>query len=373
MTETFKDNIDIQEKLQDAARVAINECIGAKEGERVLIITNPHKDVQFISMALYDAAAEAGASPVIIFQPVKTQLDFAEDETIAAIEANPDIVLSISKHKLGKDKKALKNPYKDGDKEFDHIFHYLLSTKKTRSFWSPSVTTEMFTETVPIDYAALKKICGSIKEKLDRAVEVHITAPSGTDIMIGTRNREAKLDDGNFTEPGSGGNLPCGEVFISPELGTSKGTIAFDGSISVEGGIAIIETPIVTKVEGGFVTDITGEEEAKELQETIDKAEDTVKKFVSEGKIPKDVEDEYIKNARNLGELGIGLNKNAKIVGNMLEDEKVYGTCHIAIGANYDEDAKSLIHLDGLVKSPTITAKYEDGTEKKLMENGEVV
>ena len=57
----------------------------------------------------------------------------------------------------------------------------------------------------------------------------------------------------------------------------------------------------------------------------------------------------------------------------MLEDEKVYGTCHIAIGANYDEDAKSLIHLDGLIKSPTITAKFGDGTEKTIMENGEFI
>ena len=372
MTETFKDNIDIDKKLQTAARVAINEVIGAKEGERLLIITNPHKDVQFISMALYDAAIEAKASPAILFQPVKTQLDFAEDSTIAAIEANPDIVLSISKHKLGKDRKALKNPYKDGDKEYDHIFTYLLNTKKMRSFWSPSVTPEMFAETIPIDYNELKDICRKIKDELDKAEEVHITAPSGTDLVIGMRKREAYSDDGDFTTPGRGGNLPCGEVYISPELGASNGTIAFDGSISVEGGIAIIETPIVTKVEGGFVTDISGEEEAKVLQETIDKAEETVKKFVSEGKIPQDVEGEYIKNAKNLGELGIGLNKNAKIVGNMLEDEKVYGTCHIAIGANYDEDAKALIHLDGLIKSPTITAKYKDGTEKTLMENGEV-
>lgn len=373
MTETFKDNIEIDEKLQTAARVAVNEVLGAKEGESVLIITNPHKDVQNISMALYDAALEAGASPVVIFQPVKTQLDFAEDSTIATIEANPDIILSISKHKLGKDKKALKSPYKDGEKEYDHIFTYLLNTKKIRSFWSPSVTGDMFAETIPIDYSELRDICKRIKDELDKAEEVHITAPSGTDVVIGLRNRVAKADDGDFTEPGRGGNLPCGEVFISPELGSSNGTIAFDGSISVEGGIAIIETPIVTRVEGGFVIDISGEEEAKELRETIDKAEDTVKKFVSEGKIPQDVEGEYIKNAKNLGELGIGLNKNAKIVGNMLEDEKVYGTCHMAIGANYDEDAKSLIHLDGLIKSPTITAKYEDGTEKTLMENGEVV
>jgi leucyl aminopeptidase (aminopeptidase T) len=94
---------------------------------------------------------------------------------------------------------------------------------------------------------------------------------------------------------------------------------------------------------------------------------------VSQGKIPENLKDHYIQNSRNLGELGIGLNKNAKIVGNMLEDEKVYGTCHIAIGSNYDDDAKALIHLDGLIKAPTITVKYEDGSEKTIMKDGEVV
>lgn len=373
MSNTFNKNIEIDESLQKAAKVAINEVLGTKKNEKVLIITNPDKDVQSISMALFDAAFEVGALPTLIFQPVKTQLDFAEESVISAIESNPDIILSISKQKLGKDKKALKNPYKVGDKEYDNTFTYLLNEKKMRSFWSPSVTAKMFAETVPIDYTELRGICKKIKDELDKAVEVHITAPSGTDIVIGLRKREAKADDGNFREKGKGGNLPCGEVFISPELGASHGTIAFDGSITVENGEVIINVPIIAKVENGFVTEINGQDEAGELKKTVEKAEETVKEFVSQGKIPKDVETSYIQNARNLGELGIGLNKNAKIVGNMLEDEKVYGTCHIALGSNYDEDAKSLIHLDGLIKKPTIGVKYEDGNEKIIIEDGEVL
>jgi len=373
MSNTFNKNIEIDESLQKAAKVAINEVLGTKKDEKVLIITNPDKDVQSISMALFDAAFEVGALPTLIFQPVKTQLDFAEESVISAIESNPDIILSISKQKLGKDKKALKNPYKVGEKKYDNTFTYLLNEKKMRSFWSPSVTAKMFAETIPIDYTELREICKKIKDELDEAVEVHITAPSGTDIVIGLRKREAKADDGNFREKGKGGNLPCGEVFISPELGTSHGTIAFDGSITVENGEVIIDTPIIAKVEHGFVTEINGQDEAGELEKTVEKAEETVKEFVSQGKIPKDVETSYIQNARNLGELGIGLNKNAKIVGNMLEDEKVYGTCHIALGSNYDEDAKSLIHLDGLIKKPTIGVKYEDGNEKIIIEDGEVL
>jgi leucyl aminopeptidase (aminopeptidase T) len=373
MTETFARDIPIDEDLQKAAKVAINQVLGTKKDEKILIVTNPHEDVRSISMALYDAAAEVGALPVLVFQPVKTQLDFAEESVISAIESNPDIILSISKQKLGKDTKALKEPIMVGEKRYDNTFHYLLGENKTRSFWSPSVTAKMFAETVPIDYDELKVMCNKIKEELDKAVETHITAPSGTDITIGISKREAKSDDGDFTEMGKGGNLPCGEVFISPELGNSKGIIGFDGSISLEGGEIIITTPIMAKVEGGFVVDISGADEAGKLQNTIDKAEGTVKEFVAEGKLPKESEEAYIKNARNLGELGIGLNKNAKIVGNMLEDEKVYGTCHIAIGSNYDDDAKSLIHLDGLIKSPTITVKYEDGTEKTIIKEGNMV
>ncbi len=373
MCNTFKKNTHVDVPLQKAAEVAINEVLGTKKDEKVLIVTNPDKDVQSISMALYDAAIEAGASPTLIFQPVKSQLDFAEESVISAIEANPDIIMSISKNKLGKDKKALKNPYKVGDKEYDNAFTYLLNENKMRAFWSPSVTANMFAETVPIDYSELRETCGKIKEELDKAAEVRITSPSGTDIVIGMRNREAKADDGNFKEKGKGGNLPCGEVFISPELGASHGVIGFDGSIVTDSGEVIIKTPIITKVENGFVIEIGGEEEAAELRKTVEKAESTVRKFVSQGKIPKEMEEQYILNARNLGELGIGLNKNAKIVGNMLEDEKVYGTCHIAIGSNYDEDAKSLIHLDGLIKGPTITVKLEDGSEKEIIKDGKVV
>jgi leucyl aminopeptidase (aminopeptidase T) len=56
----------------------------------------------------------------------------------------------------------------------------------------------------------------------------------------------------------------------------------------------------------------------------------------------------------------------------MLEDEKAFHTCHFAIGQNYDEDAPSLIHLDGLVKNPTITAFLEGGKQQIIMRDGKL-
>ena len=57
----------------------------------------------------------------------------------------------------------------------------------------------------------------------------------------------------------------------------------------------------------------------------------------------------------------------------MLEDEKAFTTCHFAIGENYDNDAPSLIHLDGVVRNPTIVLYYEDGSAKKIMEKGQLL
>ncbi|MDR3356161.1 MAG: peptidase M17 [Spirochaetaceae bacterium] len=359
------------EKLMSAARIAVREALGVKPGERLLLISNPARDAALISMALYDAALEAEGRPVLVFQPYKTQMDFAEDSLITAFDSSPEIVISVSAGKLGKDKKGIAAPYLYRGKSYDHIFHLKqYGEKSCRAFWSPAVTLESFVRTVPVDYGLLKERCARIGAVLDEAVYVRVRAPGGTDIVTGLAGRKAKCDDGDFRAAGSGGNLPAGETFISPENGTASGVIVFDGSISLHEKDILIKTPIRCVVEDGFVSDISGGREAYELSETVTLAERNAVQFEREGRIPAGLGDVYAKNARNIGELGIGLNPAARISGNMLEDEKAFNTCHFAIGQNYDEDAPSLIHLDGLVKNPTIVALMPDGGERVIEENG---
>jgi leucyl aminopeptidase (aminopeptidase T) len=359
-------------RLKEAAEVAVNEVLKVQEGETVLIVTNPTMDVSTISKAVYDASLEAGAETTMVVQPVKSQLDFANESVLGALRTDPDVIISISQEKLGKDMGSIKEPIRVGEKTYDHYFNYLLGEKKSRSFWSPSVTRDIFERTVAIDYVELRDQCARIKEVLDRGEMVHIDAPSGTDIDIGIRERKAKSDDGDFTRPGTGGNLPAGETFISPELASSRGKIVFDGSIASDKGIIIIDKPITCEVDAGLVTEIHGGGEAAKLRDTIQRARERTAEFVDQGKLPKEELDHYMTNTSNLGELGIGLNHKATIIGNMLEDEKVYGTCHIAIGANYDNDARALIHLDGLIRSPTITV-LGPNFQTVIMKDGKLI
>jgi leucyl aminopeptidase (aminopeptidase T) len=360
-------------QLKASAEIAVNSALKVRPDEQVLIISNPEAETLAISAALYDAATAAGGKPVLIIQNVKTQIDFAEPAVVAAFQAEPQVVISISAGKLGKDERGIASPYQFEGKGYDHIFHLLQYGKKTtRAFWSPAITLDAFIRAVPIDYTQLKERCAAIAAVLSKAESVRVTSPGGTDIRLGLRGRTAKVDDGDFSTGGCGGNLPAGETFISPENGAAEGTIVFDGAISVNEGDIVIKQPIVCQVRGGFVESISGGAEAGALEDTIRAAERNAWSLEKNGKLPQGMASVYARNARNIGELGIGLNPAAKITGNMLEDEKVFRTCHFAIGQNYDEDAPSLIHLDGLVKSPTIAAHFPDGTEQLIEKDGEL-
>lgn len=360
--------------LTKAAGTAVSECLSMKAGERLLIVSNPGTEQALIADALRIAAEKRGIQATLLLQPVKNQGDYAEDFVLEAIAAKPDAIASISKEKLGKDRYHIAEPLAAPDgKKYDHIFNYILhSTKETRAFWSPGATVDMFARTVAIDYAEMRSRAMNLARIMDEAVALQISSPSGTDVFIGSEGRKAFIDDGDFSSPGLGGNLPAGEVFISPTVKSAEGIIVFDGSIADIAGDIVIQTPISCAVSGGFVMSCDGGAEAERLERALRKGMDMASSLVSKSDMSPEEALRYATNARHIGELGIGLNTEARIAGNMLEDEKVYGTCHFAIGYNYDEDAPAMIHLDGLVKKPTITALMPDGREIGIMRNGDL-
>jgi leucyl aminopeptidase (aminopeptidase T) len=367
--DSFKGTYD--RSLVRAARAVTGDVLAVRKEERVLVITNPNADSRQISMAIYDAVIDAGATPVLLIQKEKGQFDFLEYESVKAIESGPDVVISVSKDRLGKDRYGMKHGYK-GKRQYDHIFDFLYEERKIRTFWSPGATVDMFARTVPIDYTQMRKDCKRICDVLLEADIVKVTAPGGTDVTIGIRGRKAHKDDGDFRKPGRGGNLPSGEVYISPELGAMNGTIAWDGSIVLNEGEIVIGNPIFADVKGGYITKVRGGSGAKRLEESVKVGESKAIEAGKKGQMKPAKARIYARNAWGIGELGIGLNRKAKITANMLEDEKVYGTCHFAIGSNYDGDHEAMIHLDGLVKSPTITAVRKDGKELPIMSDGKL-
>ena len=173
----------MKKEISPAKNVIENVCKVRKD-ERVLIIANP--ETSRIAQELYAASCEAGAKTVLAYQSIKTSFDNAEKEIIAAIASNPDVCLSVSAQKLGKDAQATANPYKTEDgTEYQHIFDFLLDGKKSmRAVWTPGITWDMYERTVNIDYENLRKNCELLGKYFENAISVQVTAPSGTDVAV---------------------------------------------------------------------------------------------------------------------------------------------------------------------------------------------
>ncbi|MGA9140369.1 MAG: leucyl aminopeptidase, partial [Methanocella sp.] len=263
-------------RLYDAARIAMKDVIGLKEGEEVLIVTNFEGDVFPIARAIFDATKELGGKPVMAIQGEKGQFDFAERLVNESIRAEPDVCVMLTANKLGKDPYGINVGYvgRDGRK-YNSIFNKVWrGDRRVRTFFSPGITQEIFERAVPVDYAKMRMVAAKLKKVLDEGNEVKVTSPGGTDVTVDIMGRKAHADDGNFTIPGTGGNLPAGEVYISPVVRGVSGTIVIDGTITLSPGSVIPDRPIVIKMRDGYVSGISGGKDAKKLLKVIEKGEE---------------------------------------------------------------------------------------------------
>ena len=168
-----------------------------------------------------------------------------------------------------------------------------------------------------------------LNRRLENVNKIRVTTDSGTDIVFDLEGCTWMMDTGLCQEPGCSSNLPAGELYIAPK--NAYGVFVVDGSMS---GLGLLDSPLEFTVKERFVTDIRGKY-ANKMREMLDRVG---------------------KKAFNVAELGIGINPKAQLIGNVLEDEKVGGTVHIALGDNstFGGDVIAGIHLDGIIKNPTI-------------------
>jgi aminopeptidase len=162
--------------------------------------------------------------------------------------------------------------------------------------------------------------------------KVHLTAPNGTDMTMSIEGRECISSTGLILNPGDFGNLPSGEAYLAPVEGTADGVFVVDGSFA---GIGVLQEPLRLEVRNGYVTNLSGGEEAEKLRGLLEP---------------------HGRDAYSIAELGIGTNDAAQISGILLEDEKVAGTVHIALGNNASMGGSVTVpvHLDGVIQGPTL-------------------
>ncbi len=314
-------------KLDKACEIAIVNCMGAKPKEKILVITDNVK--REIGYALYSNALRLGYEA--LYTEIKEGKMHGEEppKYVADLMLKFDVIF-IPTAKSMTHTNARRNA----------------SAKGARVATFPGITKDVMIRGMNADYEKIAKLTIKLAKMLDKAETARVTAPNGTDITMYLNGRKGIASKGLFRKKGESGNLPTGEAFIAPLEGKTEGVFVVDGSMSGVGKIS--DKPIKITVKKGFVEKISGGKEARKLRALIKP---------------------YGEKAKNIAEFGIGTNDGVRLSGNLLEDEKVLGTVHIAIGDNKSMGGKvdAPIHLDGVIKKPTV---WLDG--KMIMKDGKL-
>lgn len=308
-----------ESELAVPAETAINQCMGLKSDERCVIVTDTKRAP--IGEALYRAALEITTDATILRYPPGDQHGEEPPQPVAAAMREGDVVLAPTT-------KSLSHTRARSD----------ANDAGARIATLPGITDEVFTTGLDADYEAIERHSQAVFEQVNDASEIRVTAPAGTDITFEVAGREWRQDTGIVHEPGEMSNLPAGETFISPE--SASGTFVVDGTMRPYGLLDPDQT-LSFEVENGSVTSISDDR----IREQVETAAEEVGQ-----------------DAYNLAELGIGTNVAVtELVGSVLLDEKAAGTVHIAIGddASIGGDTEAPLHLDGIVREPTVYADDE--------------
>jgi leucyl aminopeptidase (aminopeptidase T) len=201
----------------------------------------------------------------------------------------------------------------------------------------PMFLAEMFYKGGPMasNYREIEKETRKIADWMTKANDVKVTSPGGTDITFSVKGRNGMVDAGIFTEKGSWGNLPSGEAYTPPVEGTANGKLVVEPNWYPD-----LREKMTLVFKNGYVAEIVG---GGKIGDEYRNLLDFSKK-----------EEPYI-SRRNLAELGIGTNPNAKRPDNVLECEKIRGTVHLAIGDNSHMGGKvsTDLHQDFIIPKPT--------------------
>lgn len=308
-------------QLVKTAEGVLSSCLAVKKGEEVLIVTDDTR--KEIGEALYEAAGNLGCERLLMVMNERELSGQEPPKAVAAAMKSADVVIAPTAQSLTHTNARIE-----------------AARAGTRVATMPGITEEMFSQgAMTADYSKVEELTAVVTEMLSKASVARIEK-DGHVLTINIRGRDGVPSPGVYREPGKCGNLPSGEAYIAPLEDGSEGEMIVDGSMV---GIGKLDSPLHMVISGGKLRSVTGEKSEKL--------------------------DVLLKNETNgtLCELGIGTNEAAVLNGIILEDEKVYGTVHIAFGTNtsFGGVNKAECHMDGIILRPTL---YLD--DVKVIEDG---
>jgi leucyl aminopeptidase (aminopeptidase T) len=291
-------------ELAPAIDTVLRRCLGVSAGEDVLVIVDA--GTRDIGLALWGGARGLGADAVLAEMEERPTHGSDPPRSVAGAMRAADVVIAPT------------------TKSLSHTPARQQATEAgTRVATLPGVTADMLARVMAVDFEQMARRSRAVAELLTEGAEARVTCPRGTELQLDLGSRVAIADTGELYHPGAFGNLPCGEGFIAPLDG--RGRIV--ASSLAPAGLS--DPPAVLTVQGGRITGAEG-----------GLGPEFLARLEAHGE-----------PGTNLAELGVGTNDRATLTGQILEDEKILGTVHVAFGASaaFGGSVSVPIHLDVVV------------------------
>lgn len=301
--------------LLERARSIIETNLALAPDETLLVVTDdPTYEVGDL---FYNAARALGRQAILLRMPEGRVTGEEPPATVAAAMRAADVALCPT------------------SKSLTHTNARIAAAAAgTRVVTMPGVTLDMLRDGAACaDYVEVERRTRELTERLTRAERARIEK-DGHVLKLSLAGRSGVASPGVYREPGASGNFPSGEAYIAPVETEANGSVVIDGSMV---GIGTLASPMIATIESGRLVRLEGRDEqgpyAERLGVLFDRPENGT-----------------------VAELGIGTNEAAKLCGIILEDEKLYGTVHVAFGTNtsFGGATKADCHYDGIVLNPTL-------------------
>jgi leucyl aminopeptidase (aminopeptidase T) len=327
-------------ELGKAAEVVATRLFRLKPEETLVITADTESDWRVIS-ATARAAFAVGAKPMVIITASPLGVGKAADPLLPMAPLSAALRETDAWVEFNNQWLLYSTPFDIAVKE----------NKKLRHLCLVGMNADMMVRCIGrVDFAILQAFQETLTALIDHAKHTRITTPSGGDVQFDHNAAiPARCRLGYAHAPSS--EMLAGQISQTPVFESIHGKIVFDGATTPPCGR--LESPIELTVESGTIVRVTGGGQARQFEAWIDGFGHP--------------------QMRRLAHLSYGCNPGAKLTGDILEDERVWGATEWGVG---NVGASTLppngipapSHSDGICLSSSV---WLDG--RQIMDRGRFV
>ncbi|MDA4112166.1 MAG: aminopeptidase [Thaumarchaeota archaeon] len=317
----------------------VRDLLKTREGETVAITCDTESDWAFVS-SVEEAAISIGAKPLVIRTKAPPYVGRAAEpflpiDSLVGAVAESDVWIELNGKWL----------------LYSKVWEEAMKRNRTRYMCLVGMNIDMANSCVGnVDVAKVLEFQRRIQKITERSRSMHYTTPGGTDVRFENDTKRPVLVEGDVSGPGE--YMLLGQVDWAPLEETINGTIAFDGSVNPPDELGLLKKPIKLEVRNGRVVRVHGGREATIYEKWL-----------------KSLNDE---NMYELAHLSYGCNPGAKLTGNVLEDERIWGVLEWGLGNQSGtfraRDIRAISHSDGITLKPTL-----EGDGQLIIKDGKFV